>query len=103
MATEWSTAGDGGDAFVEIDLGSVQDIGGVEFITRSMADGSAITTTYWVTIDGGAQLGPFDAGSPADSRFQALDASGQLIRFEAEDTTGGNTGAVEIRVFAPAQ
>ena len=101
LTTEWSSSGDGDDAFITLDLGSVQDIGGVEFITRSMADGSAITTTYWVTIDDGEQLGPFDAGTPADLRFQPIEASGQLVRFEAQDTTGGNTGAMEVRVFAP--
>ena len=102
MTTEWSSAGDGSGAFIVVDLGSAQSIGGVEFITRSMANGTAITTTYWVTVDDGTRLGPFDAGSPADARFQAIDATGQTVRFEAEDTTGGNTGAVEVRVFAPA-
>lgn len=101
LDTEWSTAGDGSDAHLTLDLGSPQQIAGVEFITRSMADGTAITTTYWVTVDGGEPLGPFPAGAPVDTRFQALDVPGQLIRFETDVTTGGNTGAIEIRVFAP--
>ena len=100
--SEWSTSGDGDDAFITIDLGSQETIAGVEFITRSMADGTAITTTYWVTIDGGERMGPFPAGTPADFRFQELSDTGRVIRFDAEDTTGGNTGAVEVRVFAPA-
>jgi len=101
MTTEWSTSGDGSDASVEIDLGAGQQIAGVESITRSMADGTAITTSYWVTIDAGDRPAPFDAGSPADNRFQAIEASGRLVRFEAADTTGGNSGAVEIRVSHP--
>ncbi len=102
MSTEWSSAGDGNEAFIVLDLGAPQDIGGVEYITRSMADGTAITTEYWVIVDGGEALGPFAAGTPADFRFQELDASGQLVRFEARDTTGGNTGAIEVRVFGPS-
>jgi hypothetical protein len=102
MSTEWSSAGDGSDAFIVLDLGSSQAIGGVEFITRSMANGTAITTTYWVIVDDGERLGPFAAGSPADANFQTVDLEGRLVRFESEDTTGGNTGAVEVRVFAPA-
>ena len=67
-----------------------------------MADGSAITTTYRVVIDGEATFGPFPAGSPAVERVHALDIEGRLVRFEVVETTGGNPGAVEIRVFAPA-
>ena len=100
-ATEWSTRGDGDGGFLTIDLGSSQDLGGFEFLTRSMADGSAITSEYTVTVDGGEVLGPFQAGSPADSRFQATSARGQVLRFEIVTSTGGNTGAVEIRVFGP--
>lgn len=102
MATEWSTAGDGGSAFIVIDLGESRTVAGVEFVTRSMADGSAVTTTYWVTVDDGPRFGPFSAGSPAAQAFHDLDTAGRLLRFEAEETTGGNTGAVEIRIFAPA-
>ena len=102
LSTEWSTAGDGDDAYLVLDLGEAQEISGVEFITRSMADGTAITTTYWVTVDAGPRFGPFPAGSPANPSFQGLEATGQVIRFESEDTTGGNIGAVEVGVFAPA-
>ncbi len=49
--TEWSSAGDGDDAFITIDLGDEREIAGVEFITRSMLDGTAITESFTVTID----------------------------------------------------
>lgn len=101
LGTEWSTRGDGDDGFVTIDLGESLVIGGVEFITRSMADGSAITDRFSLTVDDGAALGPFGAGSPADPRFQELVATGRVLRFAIESSTGGNTGAVEIRVFGP--
>jgi hypothetical protein len=97
--SEWSSAGDGDDAFITIDLGSSQEITGVEYITRSMLDGTAIAETFTVTVDDGEPLGPFPAGTPADPSFAALDTSGQVLRFDVEASTGGNVGAVEVRVF----
>ena len=99
--TEWATSGDGDDAFIVIDLGSAEDIAGVEFLTRSMADGTAIATEYTVTIDSGDVLGPFPAGNLADPMFTELPTTGQIFRFDIVNSTGGNTGAIEIRVFAP--
>lgn len=100
-ATEWSTRGDGDGGFITIDLGSVQEIGGLEFITRSMADGSAITTEYTVSIDGSDPLGPYPSGSPADRAFQEVATSGRVLRFEITSSTGGNTGAVDVGVYGP--
>lgn len=97
--SEWSSAGDGDDAFITIDLGSSQEISGVEFITRSMLDGTAIAETFTVTIDDGEPMGPFPAGTPAEPNFAALGASGQVLRFDVETSTGGNVGAVEVRVI----
>jgi hypothetical protein len=102
LGTEWSTSGDGDDGFIVIDLGSAQQVAGVEFVTRSMADGSAITDRYTVTVDGGETFGPFPAGSPSNPRFAEAEFTGRELRFEISSSTGGNTGAVEIRVFAPS-
>ena len=101
-ATEWSTSGDGNDAFITIDLGSAQAVAGVEFITRTMADGTATANTFFVSVDGGEALGPFNAGNPADAMFNTVEFIGQVLRFEINTSTGGNTGAIEIRVLAPA-
>jgi F5/8 type C domain len=103
LATEWSTAGDGDDGSITIDLGAPQDIAGVEFVTRSMADGSAVTSTFTVRVDDGEPLGPFPAASPATSRITPLELSGQAVRFDVEQSSGGNVGAVEIRVFGPSR
>lgn len=100
LTTEWATSGDGDDAYIEINLGNSQAIGGVEFITRSMADGTAITTEFTVSSDG-ETLGPFPAGTVADPGFTEVQLEGQFIRFDVSVSTGGNTGAVEIRIFAP--
>jgi hypothetical protein len=64
-----------------------------------MLDGTAIAETFTVTVDDGEPLGPFPAGTPADPGFAALDTSGQVLRFDVEASTGGNVGAVEVRVF----
>jgi len=101
LSTEWATSGDGDDAYIAIDLGNTQAIGGVEFITRSMADGTAITTEFTVSNDG-ETLGPFPAGTVADPGFTEVQLEGQVIRFDVSTSTGGNTGAVEIRIFAPS-
>lgn len=102
-ATEWSSTGDAGDAFITLDLGASRAVAGVEFVTRSMTDGSAATLTYSVLVDGGERFGPFAAGTPAERAVQVLAFEGRSLRFEVEETTGGNTGAIEIRVFAPAE
>ncbi len=101
-STEWASRGDGDKAFITIDLGASRQIGGVEFLTRSMADGSSVTDTFTVTVDGNAPAGPFPAGTVATPRFAPLDATGQRLRFDIERSTGGNVGAVEIRVFGAA-
>jgi hypothetical protein len=98
LATEWSTAGDGDDAWIEIDLGEVHDIIGVAFRTREMTDGTAITNTFDVTIDG-ERRGPFPTG--ADPVMLEEPVTGRTLRIDAEQTTGGNTGATEIEIYRP--
>jgi F5/8 type C domain-containing protein len=98
-ATEWSTSGDGDDGFITIDLGAQFHVTGVEFVTRSMADGTARTTSFMVRVDDGEPAGPFDASTAAEPRVAELDATGRQLRFDVEASTGGNVGAVEIRVF----
>lgn len=98
LSTEWSSQEDGDDGAITIDLGSETTVTGVAFLTRSMADGSAVTETFTVTI-GDETFGPFPAGSPAQARIAELNATGQELRFEVATSTGGNVGAVEIQVF----
>jgi hypothetical protein len=61
-ATEWSTAGDGDNGYLVIDLGREVDVVAVGFHTRSMSDGSATAQTFTVTIDEIQTYGPFPAG-----------------------------------------
>jgi hypothetical protein len=103
--TEWATSDDGDDGSITLDLGSERQVTAIEFVTRSMADGSSITDTFTVTVldggDGGDPLGPFPAGTVADPRPSEVDVTGQVLRFDVETSTGGNVGAVEIRIYAP--
>ena len=99
MNTEWATKGDGDGGFVEVDLGSSQDIIAVELLTRSMIDGSATALTYTVVVDGTDTYGPFEPGNGATRAVHDAILTGQILRFEFDTTTGGNTGAIEIRAF----
>ena len=97
-ATEWSSAGDGDDAWITLDLGAETDVGGVGFGSRAMSDGTAVIESFTVTVDDGRVLGPFPAGSgPA---VHEVDVRSRKLRFDAVETTGGNTGATEIEVYA---
>ena len=97
--TEWASSGDGDDGYITIDLGIDAAVSGVEFITRRMLDGTATTEMFTITVDGGETFGPFAAGSPADPSFAEVPFEGREIRFDVDSSTGGNVGAVEIRVY----
>jgi hypothetical protein len=95
LATEWSSKGDGNDAFITIDLGEGTDVTAVGFRTRSMSDGSAITQNFTVEVDGTIH-GPFPAGpTPTE-----VSIAGRMLTFQVESSSGGNTGAVEVEVFS---
>lgn len=98
-STEWATKGDGDHGSITLDLGTTTDIKGVEFVTRSMADGTAITSTYTVSIDNGPPLGPFDASTVARPHPVSLTATGRTVCFDIAKSSGGNVGAVEIRIY----
>jgi F5/8 type C domain len=100
LATEWSSAGDGNQAFITIDLGVTREVSGVAFVSRAMSDGSAITRTFTVVVDGSRRYGPFPAGTRADLRIAKVSFSGRRLRFDVARSTGGNTGAAEIEVFS---
>ncbi len=100
LSTEWSSAGDGDRAFITIDLGTRRTVTGVSFRTREMSDGSAITRTFAVVVDGGKRYGPFPAGDRVDPRTASVSFTGRRLRFEVVRSTGGNTGAAEIQVFS---
>lgn len=97
LGTEWSTDGDGDDAWIEIDLGETHQITAIAFRTRQMPDGTAIANTFTVTIDD-RLFGPFATG-PDPVLLDSV-TPGRVVRIDADDTTGGNTGATEIEIFS---
>jgi len=97
--SEWSSAGDGNEAWVEVKLDRRARVDSVEFQSRAMSDGSAITLAFTITTGDGEVLGPFtlpDANSSYDFDV-AIEA--ETLRFDLMDTTGGNTGIVDVAVF----
>jgi hypothetical protein len=100
LATEWSSGGDGDGEFIEIDLGERIGFDAIEFVTRAMTDGTSVTETFTVAVDGGEPLGPFPASTPASRRPAMIDRiTGQTLRFVVATSTGGNVGAVELGVY----
>jgi len=99
LVTEWSSAGDGDEAFIMLDLGAPREVSGFQFLTRSMTDGTAISETFTVIVDDSETLGPFPAGSPAEPQTSDVSVTGQVFTFDVKTSTGGNTGAVEIRIL----
>ncbi len=61
-----------------------------------MTDGTAITETF--TIDG-TTLGPYPTGTEP-AVFESP-ITGRTLRLDADQTTGGNTGATEIEIYGP--
>lgn len=95
LGTEWSSRGDGDDAFIILDLGTPVNVTAVAFRTRTMGDGSATTETFTVEADGSLH-GPFPAGpTPTPVSF-----TGRILRFDVDASTGGNTGAVEVEAYS---
>jgi hypothetical protein len=54
------------------------------------------TVAAFLVVADGQTHGPFPAGAEPT----ALEITAQVLRFEVEASTGGNTGAVEIEVHA---
>lgn len=96
LATEWSSRGDGDDAWIEIDLGAPQEVASITWVTRSMTDGTATTTLVAIAADG-VDLGIFPVDAPAQVEVLA-----RVLRLSVASSTGGNTGAREILIQGPA-
>lgn len=97
--TQWSSAGDGDAAWIEVELKQKAHIDSVEFWSRSMSDGSSITLAFTITTEDGTTYGPFELESADDSYQFDVEIEAQRLRFDLIDTTGGNTGVVNIAVY----
>jgi hypothetical protein len=97
--TQWSSAGDGDGAWVEVELANRARIDSVMFWSRAMSDGSAVTLEFTIETGEGEMYGPFELPDTSQAYEFDVEIEAQTLRFNLMNTTGGNTGAVDIGVF----
>ena len=97
--TEWSSQGEGDDAWIEIELAERIEITGFGFWSRTMGDTGEIRKLRLLDGDGEV-IGEFEI--PDAERlynFELTPVQVQNLRFEVLESTGGNTGTREIRIY----
>ena len=97
-STEWSSDGDGDGAWIEIALATRTNVTSLGFWTRTMGT-SAQISSFQVVTDQGRTIGPFTVNSDATVTYFQTDFEATRLRFEVIESSGGNTGAVEIEVY----
>lgn len=99
--TEWSSDGDGDDAYLVVALPGPTAVASLGIWTRTMGS-SAQILAFQVIVDGGRVLGPFEVADASGIHEFALDTpvETQTLRFEVVTSTGGNTGLVEFAAYA---
>jgi hypothetical protein len=97
--TEWSSDGDGDDAYFVVELDGTHQIDSIEYWSRQMTDGSSIVESFTVTIDSGETFGPFALPDPDQAYAFAVDFVTSTLRFDVVTSTGGNTGAVDVAAY----
>jgi hypothetical protein len=101
--SEWSSDGEGNNAWIEITLEQPSEVNGIGFWTRTMGD-SAQISRFRVIANGDIVLGEFDLPD-ADQvfRFSVPETLVTQLRFEVVESSGGNTGARSIEVYSAQQ
>ena len=97
-STQWSSQGDGNGAWIEIELAQDSHVTSLGFWTRTMGT-SAQIASFRVVTDQGETFGPFDLADASAVHYFDVDLTAKRLRFETVDSSGGNTGAVEIEVY----
>jgi len=98
-STEWSSDGDGDDAWIEIQLDDEYTLVGVGFWTRTMTS-SAQISRFRVLTDDGTELGTFELPDAKDLyQFEIPATTTDTLRFEVVESSGGNTGARSIEIY----
>ena len=64
-----------------------------------MPDGTAIALSFTVTADGAETFGPYELPDAQSGYTFDVDIEADTLRFDLVDTTGGNTGVVDIAIF----
>lgn len=96
--TEWSSFNDGDEAFIEISLSGRTRITSIGFWTRTMGT-SAEIFTFMVVTDEGETQGPFTLDGASAIKYFETDFIATKLRFKPAESSGGNTGAVEIEIY----
>lgn len=98
-ATAWSSNGDGNNAAIDVNLAKATAINTVEVWSRFMSDGTAKIRTFTITVDSGQVFGPFMLESTDKAYSFSVVATTQKVRLNVLDSSGGNTGLVELGVY----
>jgi hypothetical protein len=96
----WSSAGDGDEAFFEVELAEIYNVGEISVWTRSMSDGTARILSFTITTDSGTTLGPFNLPDASSAYSFPINETTRSLRLEVIESTGGNVGLFELGVFA---
>ena len=101
MATEWASDGEGDEAWIELEFGSLRRITGFGFRSRHMSDGSSSMRRVELAFDGDTERGPFDVPDATQRYLFPIEppVSASRVRIKAVETTGRNTGAREIEFY----
>jgi hypothetical protein len=97
--TAWSSAGDGNDAFLEIELAGPAQLTAVQVWTRTMSDGTAQIFAFTLATDGGTVLGPFRLQDAAQAYRFEVDVTTRSLRLDVVESNGGNTGLFELAAY----
>lgn len=98
-STEWSSDGDGDQAWIEIDLGRSVDVARIGLRTRTMGT-SAQILSFRVVTDSGQVLGPFELPDASAMFDFPLTVAARTLRIEVVSSSGGNTGIGEVAVYS---
>ena len=96
--TEWSSAGDGDDAFITVELAEPSELTAVGLWTRTMGSSAQIMSFRVVTEDG-TEMGPFEVPGSSEMHIFPVSVRAQRLRFEVVESSGGNTGVVELAAY----
>ena len=97
-STQWSCQGNGNGAWIEIEFAQDSHITSLGFWTRTMGT-SAQIASFRVVTDRGETFGPFELADAFAVHYFDVDLTAKRLRLETVDSSGGNTGAVEIEVY----
>jgi hypothetical protein len=100
--TQWSSNGDGDDAWIELELTAETYVTRIGFWTRTMGT-SAQIESFQIVTDRDETFGPFAVSDAAEVFYFDVDFIAQRLRFEVLTSSGGNTGAIEIEVYGEPQ